>query len=158
MCDYSLMNVPNRLAVEGEELVIHLFATRSIGLADPDEINRDPRPLAVRTFWSKLKDFFSPPVPRAITAVCIPPGARLMLRDMPDRLQHILRVRAAEMVTFTQLTADEYHYRDAIRFANGHEVLLQELRVGQRVRVLCLGETAVPPDPAAQPFFAKVLR
>jgi hypothetical protein len=25
MCDYSLAGVPNRLAVEGEELVVHRF-------------------------------------------------------------------------------------------------------------------------------------
>lgn len=27
MCDYSLAHVPNRLAVEGEELVVYRFGT-----------------------------------------------------------------------------------------------------------------------------------
>ena len=33
MCDYSLAHFPNRLAVEGEQLVVHRFATRTLGLA-----------------------------------------------------------------------------------------------------------------------------
>jgi hypothetical protein len=36
MCDYSLAGVPNRLAVEGEELVVHRFPTGALGLASPD--------------------------------------------------------------------------------------------------------------------------
>jgi len=33
MCDYSLMMIPNRLAIEGEELVAHKFASsgKSVG-------------------------------------------------------------------------------------------------------------------------------
>jgi hypothetical protein len=33
MCDYSLGGLPNRLAVDGEELIVHRFPTHSIGLA-----------------------------------------------------------------------------------------------------------------------------
>jgi hypothetical protein len=33
MCDYSLAGIPNRLAVEGEELVVHPFPTGALGLA-----------------------------------------------------------------------------------------------------------------------------
>ncbi len=81
-----------------------------------------------------------------------------MLRDIPERLRRTLNVRAAETVAFTQLEMDEWRYRDAVRFANGHEVLLQELSPGQRVRVLSLGEDAVSTDPAAQPCLVEVLR
>ena len=38
MCDYSLANVPNRLAVEGEQLVLHRFSGGSIGLTSPAEL------------------------------------------------------------------------------------------------------------------------
>jgi hypothetical protein len=41
-------------------------------------------------------------------------------------------------VTFTQITAAVNSYRDAVRFNNGREVRLQELREGQRVMVLDL--------------------
>jgi hypothetical protein len=69
-----------------------------------------------------------------------------MLQNISILLQRDLRLGPAEEVTFTQLTASEYSYRDAIRFKNGHEILLQELREGQRVRVLDLS-SAEPFEP-----------
>jgi hypothetical protein len=145
MCDYSLMAVPNRLAREGEELVAHRFPTGSLGLASPNDLRRlaDPARPARRSFWSTVREFFHPPRCAAVPAVCIPPGARLRLRDIPVRMQHEFRVGSEEDVTFTQLTASPNSYRDAVRFANGREVRLQELREGQRAKVLdlsCAGE------------------
>jgi hypothetical protein len=51
-------------------------------------------------------------------------------------------------VTFTQLTAQPYDYRDAVRFDNGREVLLQKLKPGQRAVVLrlALAEEVVDPE------------
>jgi hypothetical protein len=40
MCDYSLMAIPNRSAVSGEELVIHRFETGSVGLASAFNLRR----------------------------------------------------------------------------------------------------------------------
>jgi hypothetical protein len=48
---------------------------------------------------------------------------------------------ASEEVTFVQLSATAYQYRDAVRFTNGQEILLQKLKCGQRVDVLCLSGT-----------------
>lgn len=140
MCDYSLMAVPNRLAQEGEDLVAHRFPTGSLGLASPNDLRRAANPPAPvrKGVWCVLKDFFNPPKTEPIPAVCIPPGARLQLQDIPARLQTDLGVGPAECVTFTQITASVNSYRDAVRFANGREVRLQELREGQRVRVLDL--------------------
>ncbi|HUB32811.1 MAG TPA: hypothetical protein VMA31_07275 [Bryobacteraceae bacterium] len=140
MCDYSLMNVPNRLAQEGEELVAHRFPTGSLGLASPCDLRRiadAPAPVK-RSFWSAVKDFFNPPKAEPVPAVCIPPGARLRLADIPARLQHEFSIGPVEEVTFTQITAAVNSYRDAVRFQNGREVRLQELREGQRVTVLDL--------------------
>jgi len=140
MCDYSLMAVPNRLAQEGEELVAHRFPTGSLGLASPADLKRaaDPPAPARRSFWCAVKDFFNPPKTEPVAAVCIPPGARLQLHDIPARLQHEFCVSPVENVTFTQITAAVNSYRDAVRFENGCEVRLQELREGQRVLVLDL--------------------
>jgi hypothetical protein len=124
MCDYSLMSIPNRLAAAGEELVTHRFHTGSLGLAAPE-----PKPAG---FWAALKRSFSPQV---TPAVCIPPGARLTLRDIPVQLRREIGVNPIEEVTFTQTTASDNNYRDAVRFANGREVRLQELCEGMRVRV-----------------------
>jgi hypothetical protein len=140
MCDYSLMNVPNRLAREGEELVSHRFPTGSLGLASPCDLRRiaDAPAPARRSFWQTLRDFFNPPKAEPVPAVCIPPGARLRLADIPARLQHELNVGPVEDVTFTQITAAVNSYRDAVRFPNGREVRLQELREGQRITVIDL--------------------
>jgi len=98
----------------------------------------DPRQVRVQGLWSALREFFNPPEINPVPAVCVPPGARLMLQDIPTHVQHDLEIGPAEEVTFTQLTASEYTYRDAVRFQNGHELLLQKLREGQRVKVLAL--------------------
>jgi len=140
MCDYSLMAIPNRLAEEGESLVAHRFPTGPVGFASPNDLCekaqlRRTRPVG---FWSALKDFFSPPKTNPVPAVCVPPGARLMLQDISTRLRRTLGVDAVEEVIFTQRTLAAYAHRDAIRFTNGQEVLLQELAEGQRVKVLDL--------------------
>jgi len=54
------------------------------------------------------------------------------------RLQHEYGVGPSEDVTFTQISALANSYRDAVRFSNGREVRLQELREGQRVAVVDL--------------------
>ena len=120
MCDYSLAGLPNRLAVEGEQLVVHRFETGAMGLAPS---------------CPSLKQlFFSSSTP----AVCIPPAARLRLLDIPLHLQQRLGVGEIEEVSFVQQSAEAFRYRDAVRFANGKELILQHLQCGQRVDVLSL--------------------
>jgi hypothetical protein len=140
MCDYSLMAVPNRLAQEGEELVAYRFPTGSLGLASPCDVKRATAPPArqPKTIWARVVEFFNPPRTEPVCAVCIPPGARLRLEDIPMRLQHEYAVGPCEDVTFTQISALANSYRDAVRFTNGREVRLQELREGQRVTVVDL--------------------
>src|SRR6185369_5747480 len=140
MCDYSLMAVPNRLAQEGEELVTHRFPTGSLGLASPGDIARAAIAAAPvrKTFFGMLKEFFNPPAASPVCAVCIPPGARLRLQNVPQRLQQSLGVSGCEEVTFTQLSAAANTYRDAVRFANGRDLRLQELRERMPVPVLDL--------------------
>ena len=140
MCDYSLMSIPNRLAKEGEELVTHRFGTGCLGLASPLDLYGDPNPgvFESRTFWSLMKEFFHPPEGRLVPAVCIPPGAFLLLMDIPEKLQREFGIGPVEEVVFNQSTAATNTFRDAVRFTNGREILLQGLRESQRVRVLRL--------------------
>jgi len=140
MCDYSLMSVPNRLAEEGEELVAYRFQTGSLGLASAWDVTRatTPRACPAKTVWTRLANFFNPPRPEPVCAVCIPPGARLRLEDIPMQLQQEYDIGPEEEVTFTQISALANSYRDAVRLSNGRAVRLQELREGQRVTVLDL--------------------
>jgi hypothetical protein len=142
MCDYSLFAIPNRLAKEQEDLVAHRFPTGSMGLASPVDVCKNAQLRQAGSgrngLWSAIKSFFTMPKMEPVPAVCIPPGASLRLQDIPVRLQQELGVRTAEDVVFTQTSASVNTYRDAVRFANGRELNLQELREGQRVRVLSL--------------------
>ena len=121
MCDYSLAHFPNRLAVEGEQLVVHRFATRTLGLAPAG------------CGWKQLL------FPTRLPAVCVPPGARLRLYDIPEDLRRRLDVGAVEEVSFIEQSLEAFTYRDGVRFANGREILLQQLTCGQRAEVLSLG-------------------
>jgi len=148
MCDYSLMGVPSRLAREGEELIVHTFTTGSKGMVSPAElIASQERPNAA--FWETLKSLFRAPEQRTVGAVCLPPGTRLILHDIPSDLQISMDVRPVENVTFTQLDVMENRHRDAVRFGNGSELLLQWLADGQRFTVVDLdsdGANDLPQD------------
>ena len=121
MCDYSLAYFPNRLAVEGEQLVVYRFACSTLGLAS-----------SRRTWWQRL-------FPSRVPAVCVPPGARLRIEDIARPLQRRLGIGEVEEVTFVQQSAEAFTYRDAVRFVNGREILLQRLPCGLKVEVLSLG-------------------
>jgi hypothetical protein len=136
MCDYSLLGVPNRLAVEGEDLVVHRFDTGSMGLTEPLGCGSRAEDLS-RSFWATVKEWFMPGEARGAVAVCIPPGASLLVHNMPEDIQQSCGSQPAELVTFTQLSVENAH-RDAIRLGNGAEILLQRLREGQKVSVVKL--------------------
>lgn len=142
MCDYSLMHEPNRLARAGEQLTVHRFRTGSIGLvaaADREQFQswqkQDP---PKRSFFDRLLGRNRPTPQPVLCAVCVMPGARLLLCGIPDRLRRKLDIAVTERVTFTQISAEVNEYRDAVEFTNGHRVGLQDLSVGQSVHVLAL--------------------
>ena len=141
MCDYSLMTIPNRLAVSGEKLVFHRFKAVTLGLASASDLRRrhECRKPPSRGLWSRLKEFIAPAVGPAIPAVCIPPGTRLLVQDIPARRQRECGIHQdVEEAVFTQVTAAVNTFRDAIRFPSGIQILLQRFAEGQRVRVLDL--------------------
>lgn len=151
MCDYSLMGISNRLAREGEDLVVYKFRTGSLGLT-PDTAT-DAAQLRCGKLRSIAKRLFGNLAPGNV-AVCIPPGARLLLADIPGEVQNSFHVGPTEEVTFTQLTATPYAYRDAVRFKNDRELLLQRLNEGQRVKVLRL--SVVDESGPVQPVWKEV--
>jgi hypothetical protein len=125
MCDYSLAGVHTRLAAAGDRLMVYRFPSGSLGMVSARR---------------RLREILFPSL---AVAVCIPPGARLLLEEIPTALQRQLGVSATEEVVFTQRTWEAYVHRDGVRFANGCEVSLQQLRCGQRATVLRI----VPEEP-----------
>jgi hypothetical protein len=139
MCDYSLAGLRTRLAVEGEELVVYRFPTGSIGLTSASEV------AAHKKEFHRLQHLFDPhEVP---CAVCIPPGARLLLRDIPDHLQKHLGVGVEESVVFTQRSGEVGRHRDGLRFTNGQEILLPRLVERQCAAVLSLSSALSEESP-----------
>lgn len=141
MCDYSLTALQTRLAVEGEELVTFRFPTGTMGLTSPGELERCKRQVHGWRPWFNPRE-----VP---CAVCIPPYARLLLHDIPERLQRQLGVRDAEEVVFIEMNSMPGRHRDGVRFKNNQEALLQQFAEGQRARVLSVNleveeETELP--------------
>jgi hypothetical protein len=142
MCDYSLHTFPNRLAVEGEDLVVHRFGGTSMGLASPSDLPAAPAPQCQsRSLKARIVEWFKAQRPKweaeeRVPAVCVPPGARLILHDIPRSLQREFGVGETEAVILTEISADVNTYRDALRFMNNRQVLLQALYDGQRVTVL----------------------
>jgi hypothetical protein len=148
MCDYSLHVYPNRLAAEGEELVVHRFGGASLGLASPSDL----RPVITTNYcdltskkpwsWTAIKEWFlatsSGQPDKPTPAVCVPPGARLLLKDIPTGLQRKMGVGEIEEVMFVEISAEVNTYRDAVSFKNSCQLLLQDLHEGQRVTVLSL--------------------
>jgi len=141
VCDYSLHGIKNRLANEGEQLFIHRFHTGSKGLASVTDLRNLDKPApAGAGVWARFKcwvenqqRWINDDLKRALPAVCIPPGARLQMDRIPSLMQKQFGVGPREEVTFVQLTAEPFRYRDAIRFNNGQEILLQKLSDGLRV-------------------------
>src|SRR5690242_2545317 len=103
MCDYSLQGLPNRLAVDGEELVTYRFRTGSIGMASPLEINARPNKRQEtaehRSWWEAFKAWMAGPLETDdVCAVCIAPGTRLVMSHIPDRLRRELSLNNVEEV------------------------------------------------------------
>jgi hypothetical protein len=146
MCDYSLCGLPARLANEGEQLVLHRFRSGSMGLApQPDLVAPEPK-TQPKNFWGKVKRFLFEDAPGSVEpmVVCMPPGAELILKGIPADLQCRWCVGEEEHAFFVQTNATAYNYRDAVRFWNGNETLLQSLPAGIRVVVVSLGDSATP--------------
>jgi hypothetical protein len=151
MCDYSLMMIDSRLAVEGEQLVAHRFKSGSVGLISMLDFTKwRARPRG--GFWQRCRECFTArnePAP----VVCIPPGARLRLEGLPQPLRERFDLGGKEDATFTQISADVNWHRDALRFSNQATVLLQALPEGQTLKVLGLSSSEIDePVPASARF------
>ena len=156
MCDYSLMGVPNRLATEGEHLITYRFTTGAVGMATSEDVlnARTTGTPATPGFWRSIQallNYFG--ARQCVTAVCIPPGARVRLEGIPRRVQREVGVTPIELATFTQFSAEANRYRDAVRFENGRETLLQDLGEGTHAHVVDLSTTDLR-DPVVEHGYA----
>jgi hypothetical protein len=138
MCDYSLYTVNNRLACESDDLILHRFNTGSLGFCAVAELEKEMSRGAFARGWSQVMRWLHPRKKCGLTAVCVPPGARLLISAVPEKARSVFSSLELETVEFTQLSERSYAYRDALRFSEGETVLLQKFPEGLRVTVLAL--------------------
>jgi hypothetical protein len=103
MCDYSLELYRSRTAVREEQYTLHRFPSGTMGF------------IAARD---------------CETAVCMPAGAQLRLEGIGETVQRAFAVGPVEEAVMIRLDVTGHAHRDAVRFANGREVLLQSLNAG----------------------------
>ena len=108
MCDYSLELYRSRPAAQEEQYTLHRFPSGTMGFVSGTDCE---------------------------TAVCMPAGARLSLEGINETVQRAFSIGPAEQVTMTRLEVTGHAHRDAVRFTNGREVLLQSLNAGVTCRL-----------------------
>ena len=138
MCDYSLYTVKNRLACESDDLVLHRFDTGSLGFCAAAELQQEMNRGALARGWSSFLSWVFPQKRCGLTAVCIPPGARLLVTEVPVAVRPFWGALEMKTVDFTQLPERSYAYRDALRLSDGETVLLQRLPMGLRATVMAM--------------------
>jgi hypothetical protein len=134
MCDYSLHAVASRPARAGDTLITTGFqGTSSRGFCGKDEPS---------------------------TAICLRPGTEIAFRNEPKRDGLIAAIQmyfgygqiGSTLARFRKLCPDQPTHHDALEFANGTIVLVNELGEGQEAIVLQLpigDSTSSSDEPAA---------
>jgi hypothetical protein len=148
VCDYSLYAVRQRLACEGDELVTYRFETGSIGFASASEVQsrKTGEPPHAGGLMRWFVDWLRMSPVCNVTAVCMPPGARVELCVENREIQRSLGISGRCEAVFDEITADSFMYRDALRLPDGRVLLLQSIPEGIQARVLTLGSSRSPED------------
>jgi len=118
MCDYSLEAYRSRPAEEGEKLTLERFPSGSMGFTTG---------------------------PACDLAVCVPAESHLLLQGIGDTVRESCGVGAVEEVVMIRLL-EGGPYKDAVRFSNGVEILLQRLDPG--LVAVVVGSPEAQPRPA----------
>jgi hypothetical protein len=114
MCDYSLEAYRSRPAAEGEKLTLERFPSGSAGFTSGGNCD---------------------------LAVCVPEGTHLLLEGIGEGVRQGCGVGAVEEVVMTRLEGGPY--KDAVRFSNGTEILLQRLDRGVMAVIVAFPEPIV---------------
>jgi len=160
MCDYSLHGLENRLAKEGERLVLNKFRTGCKGFASKDDLHQlhawrkapagmsliKRGPFFFAEAWRHMAEAMD--VARYdLPAVCLPHGATLQIISSPvePRLQAGTGAVVGTTVRLIQVTHEPHRYRDAIMCLDSRwagPLSLQNLPEGVVVEVLSLNLAA----------------
>jgi hypothetical protein len=109
MCDYSLELYRSRPATEEEQYTLRRFPSGTMGFTAARDCE---------------------------TAVCIPADARQRLEGIGEAVQQAYAVGPTEEVVMTRVEGGAYAHKDAVKFSNGREVLLQSFNAGVTAEVI----------------------
>jgi hypothetical protein len=144
---YSRSELPVRLAVEGEELAVRTCATGLTGLVRLSDLqSSEPaqRRISARSLWDRAVRHisrYSPPS-QGVRAVYVPPGADVILKNIPADLRQRYGIEEVEGAKLALAESDADP--DAIQFHNGCRLLLRNLPVGTRLELLSLATAYRP--------------
>lgn len=138
--------VLNRLVADGEQLVVQKFPSGSVGFAPAVEVLRNKLTRMAQpkgNFWQRLKRLLrnGPDSSPSLPEVFVPSGTYLILRGIPSSIQQTYGLRDKEGAVLEGSAAEVSACRGVLRFNNGSQIPIQELRSGQRVEVLSLART-----------------
>ncbi len=136
MCDYSLEGFATREAKAGDRLV-------AAPLGDHGALG-----------------FVTPETPDV--AVCLVPGAKVRLDQVPEDLQADLRISRGDIARFVQrdLASNVLGFRDALAFdhhMDGVTVLIQDLQADVTIEVITVSSDSAPVDNVQAPTDERVL-
>ena len=147
----SSMNVTNRPALEGEELVAHKFQNGLIRMVSQSDYSRwrsssqagvsnGALARAFRSLLAFLRYRIAPGLLRSdrdpSPVVAVPEDALLRVYGICPDMQRQHQLNAMEDALFVEITLLMGRSREALCFGNGVVIPLQALPEGQRVRVL----------------------
>jgi len=119
-----------------------------MGLVLPADLVPPPVPERPRqSLWRRFRALCGgTPEGPLVRAVWVPPGAQLILKNMPGDFQQRYGIEDEEGAVVVEISVDHNMYQDAVRFYNGTVLPLQSLREGIRVEVLSLAGALVVED------------
>jgi hypothetical protein len=161
------INVTNRPALEGEELVVHKFRNGLIRMVSRSDYSRwkissqdgVSNGAVARVFRSLVNAFLryliAPGLLRCgcdpSPVIAVPADALLRVYGIDPDMQRQHGLDATEDALFVEITLLLGRSRDALCFGNGVVIPLQALPEGQRVRVLYRSWTENM-SPALEPY------
>jgi hypothetical protein len=141
MRDYSLSELPVPLAVEGDELVVQRLAGGSaelVRLSDLQSGEPVRRWVYGPSLWDRAMRSVQrcPPQFQRVPAIYVPPGADVILKNIPVDLRQRFGIEEEEGAKLA--SAEPHADPDAVEFHNECRLPLRDLPDGMRLELLSL--------------------
>lgn len=128
------LGVKSRMAEAGDELVVFRFPAGVLGFASREEL--DELKLDPTSRWERFRQIFAQHHAIRITAVHIPYGSHLILRQLPPAVRGKAGLADTEEAIYVRCPDCSRRPCDALRFRDGRHILIQNLLEGQEAYLM----------------------